>query len=259
MDMPRRPDPTGAPVPAAEPDDHFLQLMFFQPRHRTPGSTGKEGPPAQPTLRFSALPQARLRNAASYYLPDAERVMLRVHAGSPAVDVMTDLSHVAAATVRRLATVDDANQTMIAQGVRSLFVVDQRRILGIVTATDVLGEKPVQVGHELGVRHDEVMVRDIMTPADELEVIDFGIVLEATVGDVVVTLKRAGRQHALVSDLQAVSTRQRVRGIFSLTQIARQLGIESVTPDIDRTFADIEAAFRRGHDEATGFPVLEIG
>jgi predicted transcriptional regulator len=246
MDMPRHPDKTTPPASVAKPADHFLRLMFFEPHGHDTHGARNDGPPTEPTLQFYPLPQARLRKAATYYLPDADRVMLRVHAGSPAIDVMTDLNRIAAATIGRLATVEEANQAMIAQGVRSLFVVDQRRILGIVTATDVLGEKPVQVGHELGVRHDEVMVRDIMTPADELEVIDFGIVLEATVGDVVATLKRAGRQHALVSDLQEASTRQRVRGIFSLTQIARHLGIASVTPDIHRTFADIETSFRLG-------------
>jgi acetyl-CoA carboxylase beta subunit len=57
----------------------------------------------------------------------------------------------------------------------------------------------------------------------------------------VATLKRAGRQHALVVD-QASGGRQMVRGIFSLTQIARQLGIAVQTPAIGNTFAEIEAA-----------------
>jgi hypothetical protein len=40
------------------------------------------------------------------------------------------------------------------------------------------------------------------------------------------------------SDVQG---RQRVRGVFSATQIARQLGIAFTTETVARTFADIEA------------------
>jgi CBS domain-containing protein len=232
-----------APPSDAEQEDHFLRLMFFQPHDLGVRGAMTEAPTPKGLSRFSPIPQARLRSVANYYLADPTRITQLVHAGSPALDVMTDLTRVAAATVTRLATVNEANATMIARGVRSVFVVDAQRIIGILTATDVLGEKPVQVGHELGIHHDEVLVRDIMTPAEQLEVIEFGHVLEATVGDVVATLRHASRQHALVSDFQEASTRQRVRGMFSLSQIARQLGITNVSPDLNRTFAQIEAVF----------------
>jgi hypothetical protein len=235
-----------APPGDAEQEDHFLRLMFFQPHDLGVRGAKMESAAPKGLSRFTPLPQARLRSVANYYLPDPTRITQLVHAGSPALDVMTDLTRIPAATVRRLATVTEANETMIARSVRSLFVVDAQRIIGILTATDVLGEKPVQVGHELGIHHDEVLVRDIMTPAEQLEVIEFGHVLEATVGDVVATLKHARRQHALVSDFQEASTRQRVRGIFSLSQIARQLGITNVSPDLNRSFAQIEAVFGAG-------------
>jgi CBS-domain-containing membrane protein len=136
---------------------------------------------------------------------------------------------------------------MITRAVRALFVIDEdRAIAGIVTATDVLGEKPIQITQQQGISHDKVLVRDIMTPANRLEVIDLTDVLHATVSDVVATLRLSGRQHALVIEQvseQAGGNRQTVRGIFSLTQIARQLGIApQVEHDIGRTFAEIEAA-----------------
>jgi hypothetical protein len=246
MNLTRHPATGATPPRQSAQEDHFLRLMFFQPHDLGARSAPAQASPNTGDTRFRPLPQARLRSIASYYLPEPDRFALLVHADSPAVDVMTDLTRVTAATVRRLATVEEANRKMIARGVRSLFVVDERRILGILTATDLLGEKPVQIGHELGIRHDEVQVQDVMTPAEQLEVIDFGHVLEATVGDVVATLERARRQHALVSDFQEASTRQRVRGIFSLSQIARQLGISDVTPDLGRTFAQIAAVFAAG-------------
>jgi CBS domain len=246
MHLSRHHEQEVAPSANAEPEDHFLRLMFFEPHDLGVRGAKTEAPTPKGLSRFTALPQARLRSVANYYLPDPARVTQPVRANSPALDVMTDLTRVAAATVRRLATVTEANGKMIARGVRSLFVVDGQRIIGIVTATDILGEKPVQVGHELGVHHDEVLVRDIMTPAEHLDVIEFDHVLEATVGEVVATLKHAHRQHALVIDFEEADTRQRVRGIFSLSQIARQLGIANVGPDLNRTFAQIEAAFAAG-------------
>jgi hypothetical protein len=62
----------------------------------------------------------------------------------------------------------------------------------------------------------------------------------ARVGHVLETLRRAGRQHALVVD-----TERKVRGIFSLSQVARQLGVALGTAgEVARTFAEIEAAIK---------------
>ena len=54
------------------------------------------------------------------------------------------------------------------------------------------------------------------------------------------TLKAAGRQHAVVVDVDEQG-RQKVRGIFSASQIARQLGVVIQTTEIARTFAEVEA------------------
>jgi predicted transcriptional regulator len=124
-------------------------------------------------------------------------------------------------------------------------VVDQaRRILGVITANDVLGEKPVQTAVERGIRREEVLVRDVMTPCERLQVLDMEQVRVAKVGHVVVTLKAAGRQHALVVDRDEQG-RQRVRGIFSATQVARQLGVTIQTSAVANTFSEIESMLAR--------------
>jgi len=95
-----------------------------------------------------------------------------------------------------------------------------------------------------GIRHGEVLVRDIMTPSDRLEILERDAVSHARVGDVVATLRFAGRQHALVveSSPEAPGNEKTIIGIFSLTQIARQLGVPpQQVHDIARTFAEIEA------------------
>ncbi len=171
----------------------------------------------------------------------------RVTASSPAVEVMTDLSLIGAGTVRPSATLNEATQTMIARGVRLLLVTEKEddRVLGLITARDTKGERPIRWIKERGGRYEDLQVRDLMIPRESIEIIDIGDVLRAEVGDVVATLKACGRQHALVSEKDPESGATRLRGIFSATQISRQLGLPIQTFDVARTFADIQAAIVR--------------
>ena len=84
-----------------------------------------------------------------------------------------------------------------------------------------------------------------MTPQSAVEVVDIRDVLRARVGHVVETLKHSGRQHALVVESDLVSGRELVRGIFSASQIARQLGVVIHPEEVARTFAEIEAVLSR--------------
>src|SRR5262245_17554028 len=158
---------------------------------------------------------------------------------------MTDFQSVTAIIILPGDTVDEAHSRMLQRGVRLLLVVDQNRnVLGLVTATDILGEKPVQAAVQRGVNRGEIQVRDIMTPQERLEVLDLAAVRGAKVGHIVATLSKAGRQHAVVVQRDAKS-RQTVRGLFSATQIARQLGISIQTTEVARTFSEIEATLVR--------------
>lgn len=162
---------------------------------------------------------------------------------SPAIEVMTDLRLVMAATVGEETSLGLANHQMIARGVRSLLVVDASSVVvGLLTARDLQGERALQVVRDQGLRHEELCVRHIMTPATRLEAFDLAAVLRAQVGNVMAALRAAGRQHALVMEQDAASGRRAVRGIFSISQIARQLGIPVHQTEIAQTFADIEAA-----------------
>jgi CBS domain-containing protein len=225
--------------------DHFLQLMFFQASHE-PGEVHRAAPPVPSALPadFGPLRASKKEAGDRYKLPmPGTTASLRLD--SPAVDVMTDLRKVAALTIGPSASIAEANRVMIARSVRALFVIDDARDLqGIVTATDTLGERPIQFAQARGVRYDDVTVRDIMTPADRLEVLDLRDLEHARVGDVVATLKFSGRQHALVAETLEgeVSGPQTICGIISLTQIGRRLGIPpQQVHDIARTFAEIEA------------------
>ena len=165
----------------------------------------------------------------------------RVTTESPALDAMTDLSRVAAATLGPDATLARAEEHMRHSGVRLLFVVGPAHdLLGLITLTDLKGSRPLEYQREMGVPIAEIRVRDIMTPAGRLEAMSLHDVEGARIGDVVETLKRTGRQHALV--MERTASGPAIRGIFSASRIGRQLGKPVETAGIAYTFAELEAA-----------------
>ncbi len=193
---------------------------------------------------YSPLVSAMLQEGVGYAQP-TQIVPEQVTVDDLAVSVMTDLNRVTAIIILPGDSVDEAHRRMIQRGVRLLLTVDQdRKVLGIVTATDILGEKPVQIAFQRGLKRGEILVRDIMTPQERLEVLDMQDVKVAKVGHVVATLQKSGRQHALVVERDARG-RQTVRGLFSATQIARQLGVAIQTSEVARTFSEIEAQLSR--------------
>ena len=192
---------------------------------------------------YNSLPSHPLSAEADYARP-MDSLAQEVTLDSPAAQVMTDLTQVSVETVSPDAPLEQANRLMIQRAIRLLLVVEAgRRIVGLLTARDILGEKPMLHMQRRGARREEILVADIMVPHDAVDVLDMADVARTRVGDIVLTLKRAGRQHALVTETDG-SGRQRVRGIFSASQIARQAGI-SIEPqdeELAKTFAQIEAA-----------------
>jgi CBS domain-containing protein len=205
--------------------------------------------------QFDAIPINELGEDAGLRRPTQAQAA-RVTLDSPALDVMTDLTRASPATIRPQAPVEGANQFMISRGVRLLLVVDEREtVLGLLTATDVLGEKAMRVTMDRGTKRSDLIVADLMTPASRVEVLAMADVEGARVGHVLETLRRAGRQHALGVDydvtpprrvIDAPLRRPMVRGIFSISQVARQLGVSlQSVGEVARTFSEIEAALGR--------------
>ena len=205
--------------------------------------------------QFQPLPILELGEDAGFRRP-VQTQAARVTLESPALDVMTDLCRSSPATIRPQAPIEGARQFMISRGVRLLLVTDDREtVLGVLTATDVLGEKAVRIATDRGMKRSELTAGDIMTPAQQVEVVALADVEGARVGHVLETLRRAGRQHALVVDFDVIPAkslidapvrRTMVRGILSLSQLGRQLGIDLQTSgEVARTFSEIEVALGR--------------
>lgn len=205
--------------------------------------------------QYHPLPIRELGEGAGFRRPTqpgAGRVTLE----SPALEVMTDLARTTAAVIRPQAPIEGANQVMITRGVRLLLVADYGEVVrGVISAADIHGEKALRVAMERGIRRDELTVADVMLAADQVEVLDLADVEAARVGHVLETLRRAGRQHVLVIDhdllpargpLEKPARRAMVRGVFSASQLARQLGVPfEPGGEVARTFSEIESALGR--------------
>lgn len=188
---------------------------------------------------YTALPTHPLAGAARLCEPDPSATPGTLD--SPASIVMTDLRRVSAVVIEPQASMEAAHAMMLQRGVRMLLALDADGTLaGLITANDILGEKPLHLVRERRIRHSEILVADVMTPAARLDAFDWKAVQSARVGHIVARLQQARRQHALVT--QEAGGQVLVRGIFSLSQIARQLGIALQLPEAADSFAEIEAA-----------------
>jgi len=156
--------------------------------------------------------------------------------------VYTDFTHIRPFTISPTATIDQINARMMACGVRLLFVTETDTVLqGLVTYTDLFGEKPVRYIKEHGGSREEILAQDIMTPLAQLEALSKSDVLKASVGDIVKTIETAGRQHMLVCHTHENGS-QTVIGLFSSTHIEKLTGVKLELSTRAHTFADLERA-----------------
>lgn len=193
--------------------------------------------------RNAVLPTFRLQPGISIAQAEPWQTQA-VTLDSPAVSVMTDLSRVKAATVHPSTQLRQAEQAMIYLGVRMLFVVSEMpQVEGLVTTTDLHGDHQMRLVHERGLHWDELTVADVMTELSMLDAIPFAAMRTASVGDLIATLKRFGRNHLLVVEAgDAHGPQHRVRGVVSRSQIERQTGHTIDITPIATTFAEIERA-----------------
>lgn len=162
---------------------------------------------------------------------------------SPALDVMTDLTMVRAATVAPDATLAQAELSMIHQGVRLLFVVSSMpSVDGIITASDLHGERPMRQVNQRGLKYEELTVNDVMTPLSVIDAVDFDALKHANVAQVVDTLLHVSQPHLLIIEQASATAPVRIRGIVSKTQVERQLGTQLLSSEQANSFYEIEQA-----------------
>ncbi len=175
---------------------------------------------------FATFSHIRLKPGTGFARPP--ELPRLVHLDSPALEVMTDLRVVQVVTIGPEVSIDEALETMKTRGVRLLLVTgDSDDILGLITAKDIQGEKPIKIARESRIPHSAITVQAVMTPRSSIDVLNMLSLRNARVGHIVATLQELARQHALVVEVDPKTKAQCVRGIFSTSQISKHLGVNA--------------------------------
>jgi hypothetical protein len=173
-------------------------------------------------LEIKTLPMVSLGKSLPCTKPDSEKNT--VTDDHPAIQVMTDFTVVSPVTIEPFLSLDLALDRMKTMGVRLLLVTDDHDdICGVITSYDLQGEKPIRYAETTGVGHREMNVGMIMTPITDTPAVDLDHVQQSLVRHIINSMKQLDRPHMLVVENLA-NGRQRIRGLFSTSQIGKLLG-----------------------------------
>lgn len=142
----------------------------------------------------------------------------KVTLDSPATAFFTDFTISEPLVIKSDVKADTAHKVMLKTHVRLKLVVDDhKQFIGVITSEDLTEQKLMQAVTTM--KHNDVMVTDLMTRKQDLLALELSEVRECSIGDVVDFLKNNHRQHCLVIDGRT----HKIRGIFSASDISRKL------------------------------------
>ena len=141
---------------------------------------------------------------------------------SPALAVMTDFKYHEPLVADSHERACDIEQSMLQAHVRMKLVVNQdNEFLGLVSLDD-LNAQEILKRVAKGAHREALSAADFMRPKDSLRAFDYHELRQATISDVVQTLKENEFQHYLVVDRKA----HRIRGVISASDLARKLRLD---------------------------------
>lgn len=172
--------------------------------------------------KYEALPTTEiLPNGTMLH---AQHLPELVHMDDPAIEVMTDFTLSPAHTILPTDTMDHAIDQMKTLSVHLLLVLNEEGYFqGILSSEDVWGEKPIKVLQERRIQRDQILVRTIMVPFDDITAFDFDTIKSAKVGHIVKTLSEHKQHYALAVSPCKDTNVQIIRGVFTASQISKQL------------------------------------
>jgi len=152
--------------------------------------------------------------------------MAYVQEDAPALSVMSDFAYHRPGMIGPEETLARASARMKSASDHLLLVVKNPdankdkpgdRVIGQITACDIMGDEPLRISRDTGLRHDEIPVRMVMTPSKEIRVLDWEIASRVKVGNILATMKEQDCCHLLVVE------QGELRGIFSRSEINKHL------------------------------------
>lgn len=195
---------------------------------------------------YSSLPVIHLNLGSTFSHPPAPPEV--IHLEDPASHVMTDLKLSNAVTIEPEALISEALMEMRVCHTHLLLVINQDNlVIGLISSEDILGEKPLKFMQERRIKRAEIKVRMVMTPQEKIAAINIDELRHAKVGNVVKTMHDLKQHYALAVELDPQTQQQIVRGLFSLSQISKQLGYD-VTSDISEahSIAELQRNINKG-------------
>jgi hypothetical protein len=196
--------------------------------------------------QITTIPRINIKPGIACIIPDKN--ITYINENDPAIKVMTDFTRVYPVTIEPFVSIGQALRKMHQAGVRLLLVTDaDDRIAGIINAYRIQGEKPLQYTLETGIAHDDIRVEMMMIPLDRVPALDFRFVSQSLVRHVIATIEKLESPHALVIETDGATGSQKIRGLFSSTNISRMMGRSVFTPlHAAGSLADIQQELDRG-------------
>ncbi len=160
--------------------------------------------------------------AKSLQIPGAES--WHVTEKDPAISVMTDFHWHSSVTVSENSTIDAAIDHMKHTGVRCAFVIDGKMsaVIGMITAYDITGEKPLQHMRLASTPRADILVKDIMQKIADWHVANLKDIENATVADVLKVFTDTDVTHIPVMETNS-NNEQHLRGLLSFAKVKRLL------------------------------------
>ncbi len=171
--------------------------------------------------------------------PNLPKVQRSAQLSDPALTLFTNLHHSPCVIASHRDGLDQTLHLMRRAGVRMVFVAGaDGELVGMVTAEDLQGERPVLRASAHHVRHHELTLADIMVPITQWDTVDIAHVRSARIGDLVATMHEHNLRYLLVTQNKDGSTM--LRGLFSASRLEQALNT-TIEPDLhSRNFAELE-------------------
>lgn len=166
-----------------------------------------------------------------------------INANTPALAILTDFRTYKPVMLDSHLEAIEALEGMLAEDVKIKLVADgSKEFVGVISLDDLAHHNMLLKQMALYLKHDELLVSDLMHSRAEIRAVDFDQFQKATVGDLVSTLKKTHQEYLLVVDKEA----HHIRGIVSAREIARRLHTP-VEIEKELTFMDIFSAVTTAH------------
>jgi len=167
------------------------------------------------------MPSLNLRTINSHTLPIPGADPWHASPTDPAISVMTNFRERNSVTVADTMPIDAALEHMKHTGVRCAFAVDEDRtaVVGLVTAYDIMSEKPIQAAHT---KRQDILVRDIMQRIADWRIVRIEDLERATVASVARLFDETSLTHIPVTETDTAG-HVKVRGLLSSAKVKRLL------------------------------------